>query len=138
MLVALLTGCGVNNKGSEEAADGADEIEYGEVIEWIKSTESVDERQDSPIYNVDSSLPLLCDGKNFGTVKINWIQKINIPDFYNAAASTAGIDYSYTINLHVNFNSLDSDRQVILTFTPAMKDKNNTVVGKECSVGWTG
>ena len=33
---------------------------------------------------------------------------------------------------------MDSDRQVILTFTPAMKDKNNTVVGKECSVGWTG
>ena len=138
MLVALLTGCGVNNKGSKEAADGSDEIEYGEVIEWIKSTESVDEKQDSPIYDVDSSLPLLCNGKNFGTVKINWIQKINIPDFYNAAASTAGIDYSYTINLHVNFNSLDSDRQVILTFTPAMKDKNNTVVGKECSVGWTG
>ena len=105
MLVALLTGCGVNNKGSKEAADGSDEIEYGEVIEWIKSTESVDEKQDSPIYDVDSSLPLLCNGKNFGTVKINWIQKINIPDFYNAAASTAGIDYSYTINLHVNFNS---------------------------------
>lgn len=85
MLVALLTGCGVNNKGSKEAADGSDEIEYGEVIEWIKSTESVDEKQDSPIYDVDSSLPLLCNGKNFGTVKINWIQKINIPDFYSGS-----------------------------------------------------
>lgn len=128
----LLTGC-ETSKNNYEAS------EVGEAIEWCESTEKIVEKEDNPIYNVNSSLPLLYNGEKIGVMKINWIQKIGIPDFYNTVASTAGINYSYTINLHLDLSgSLNTGDQLVLTVSPSMKDVNDNKVGKECSVGWTG
>lgn len=128
----LLTGCGIS-KNNYEAS------EVGEAIEWCESTEKIVEEEDNPVYDVNSSLPLLYEGEKFGVMKINWIQKIGISDFYDTVASTAGINYSYTINIHLDLSdSLNTGDQLVLTVSPSMKDLNGNKVGKKCNVGWTG
>ena len=130
----FISGCGNTFVSTNSNANNSQK----EPIEWELTTETVSSTG-LPVYTVEDTLPLLANSEQFGSMRINWIQKVGISDFNDTVAAVAGIDYSYSINLAVDMSDVISDGEELIVYVePAIVTENGKTIGKKCNVGWTG
>lgn len=91
------------------------------------------------VYNPTDKALLTSDGKEYGTIKFNYVQNIGVWDWYNATAVTNGIKNSYALNMEIDATPL-LQNQSAATITPTITllDPNSVPVSAMCSVGWSG
>ena len=138
-----LTGCSQLNNPIPETqleTEAQPETKKAANIRYKKTKEPVAIKpMDAFIYKQGEDALLMSDGKWFGNVGVNQVQKVGISDWYNTKATSLGIDYSYSINLHVDAAKfVEAKRNILLTAEISLVDMSDRQLSEYCSIGWTG
>lgn len=126
----LMQGCGNKAEGSDSQAEVT--LTYKDT--GVAATPS----QADIVFLPGETAPIMKDGGVYGSIKINWVQRLGIWDFNNHVAVTNGVKESYTINMVVDMSSnVDVGESLVVYVTPEIiVDGSNA--GNKCCVGWSG
>ncbi len=86
-----------------------------------------------------NELPIMKDGVLYGTLHINYVEKLGIWDINNYEVSQNGVRFSYAINCTINMEQYVLDNEMINVYvTPELESINGTCIGTTGYVGWSG
>lgn len=128
-----MTGC---TKQQEADSDGSSS-DTATSIEWKVTNNSVSVSDSPVVFSEDDEIPLILNGSVKGYLRVNWVQRIGVWDWYNTNANVAGVKSSYTCNFHAVLNESNTE-PVTLQVSGNIFTKDKKCVGNPCSVGWTG
>lgn len=129
----LLTGC---NKEENVATTTEAPIKLAESIPCGEYSFLASE---PVILSQYSDLPVMKDGTVYGSLNINYVEKLGIWDINNYDVSQNGVRFSYAINCTINMEQYVLDNEMInICVTPELEDINGHLIGSTGYVGWSG
>lgn len=132
--VLFITGCSKKNVES-----GGTETITPLNVGVIKSEIKVSDDSDI-FFSSSDNIPIIRNHSICGLLKVNRITRLGIWDWYNQAAVTNGVKYSYSVNFTIDFSSSikKTEDAVKILSSAYLVDGSGGVVGKPCEVGWSG
>lgn len=90
-------------------------------------------------YKPTSTSAIIYNKKYIGSMKLNFMQKYDVYDWFNNAAVKNDLLYTYAANFTITTDEIDDDlKGTQLTIKAFLVDENDNVVGKTANVGWSG
>ena len=135
IVMLMLVGCSAKDSDSRDVSTPTDTImQPNELLEKVQDVEN------SPvIFDSDLEMPLLKDGTVYGTLSINFVEKLGIWDINNYQANQNGVHFSYAINCNVNLDNYFTENEMInVVIEPHLYDFSENEIGNSGYVGWSG
>lgn len=132
LMLIIVTGC----TRQEEETNPVN----GPNISWQRTEKQLSNCVTGSVkYGLYTKAPIMCDGKAYGFVEINQVEKLGINDWLNAKCMQANINYSYTLNMTVSWiDDFVGKDHFVISCMPYLADGEGDIVGEPCIVGWSG
>ena len=89
-------------------------------------------------FEPNETIPVTKDGKVYGFVNINWVDKVNIEDTSSNKAAVNGLKYSYSVNMNIDFTKSMSTENLVVSPQISLENKDGESIGVPARVGWNG
>lgn len=134
MLLIFLTGC--SKQETPTVATPTDATVMADNYELGTLTTPEDDRV---VFAPNIIMPVTKDGILYGSLQINYVERLGIWDINNYMANENGVRYSYAINCTIDLETYVAEHEMInVIMTPEILNYKDECIGSVGYVGWSG
>lgn len=139
LLTVVVTGCALkDNKTTNGVTQNQPSVNVTSTVSETKILNNKTVKD--VIYSSSDLAPLLRDGKVYGFLKLNQVEKLGIWNWQDPDCTQSPIRHSYTLNFTAKYlENLEPTEKIMFYVKPYVTDlSGDKIIGKPCIVGWSG
>lgn len=123
----------------ERSNESTEYVESANLTANINNTPIETTKVKEVMYSVSNKSLIMENGKLYGYLKFNFVQKLGIWDWYNQEVIKNGIRVSYAVNLNINMKPLmDTANSALIIADVSIVNPDGKEVSKNVNIGWSG